>query len=162
MLVGADSVQITAINGVTLAEPKYAESSRVYTKVQVGLTLAGYGDVTVTLDYFSQVEGLCSLSINVLKNETLTVTEAVGGYKLTARRFGHGVGMSQRGAQQMANEGFAYDQILEFYYPGLTRTRYTMTRTLLSSIDGTPSAPETRSSSGRRSCMTGSCWSIKE
>lgn len=71
------------------------------------------------------------------------MTEAVGGYKLTARRFGHGVGMSQRGAQQMANEGFAYDQILEFYYPGLTRTRYTMTRTLLSSIDGTPSAPET-------------------
>ena len=143
MLVGADSVQITAINGVTLAEPKYAEPSHVYTKVQVGLTLAGYGDATVTLDYFSQVEGLCSLSINVLKNETLTVTEAVGGYKLTARRFGHGVGMSQRGAQQMANEGFAYDQILEFYYPGLTRTRYTMTRTLLSSIDGTPSAPET-------------------
>lgn len=47
------------------------------------------------------------------------MTEAVGGYKLTARRFGHGVGMSQRGAQQMANEGFAYDQILEFYYPGL-------------------------------------------
>ena len=143
MLVGADSVQITAINGVTLAEPKYPEPSRVYKKVLVNLTLSGYGDVTVTLDYFSQVEGLCSLSINVLKNETLTVTEAVGGYKLTARRFGHGVGMSQRGAQQMANEGFTYDQILEFYYPGLTRTRYTMTRTLLSSIDGTPSAPET-------------------
>ena len=51
--------------------------------------------------------------------------------------------MSQRGAQQMANEGFAYDQILEFYYPGLTRTRYTMTRTLLDSMDGTPSAPST-------------------
>ena len=143
MLVGVDSVQITAINGVTLAEPKYAEPSRVYKKVLVNLTLSGYGDVTVTLDYFSQVEGLCSMSINVLKNETLTVTEAVGGYKLTARRFGHGVGMSQRGAQQMANEGFTYDQILEFYYPGLTRTRYTMTRTLLSSIDGTPAAPET-------------------
>ena len=142
-LVGADSVQITAINSVTLAEPKYAEPSRVYKKVLVNLTLAGYGDATVTLDYFGQVEGLCSLSINVLKNETLTVTEAVGGYKLTARRFGHGVGMSQRGAQQMANEGFTYDQILEFYYPGLTRTRYTMTRTLLDSIDGTPSAPET-------------------
>ena len=142
-LVGADSVQITAINGVTLAEPKYAEPSRVYKKVLVNLTLAGYGDATVTLDYFGQVEGLCSLSINVLKNETLTVTETVGGYKLTARRFGHGVGMSQRGAQQMANEGFSYDQILEFYYPGLTRTRYTMTRTLLDSIDGTPSAPET-------------------
>ena len=143
MLVGAGSVEIASINGVTLAEPKYGEPSRVYKKVLVNLTLSGYGDVSVALDYFSQVEGLCSMSINVLKNETLTVTEAVGGYKLTARRFGHGVGMSQRGAQQMANEGFAYDQILEFYYPGLTRTRYTMTRTLLSSIDGTPSAPET-------------------
>ena len=143
MLVGAGSVEIASINGVTLAEPKYGEPSRVYKKVLVNLTLSGYGDVSVALDYFSQVEGLCSMSINVLKNETLTVTEAVGGYKLTARRFGHGVGMSQRGAQQMANEGFSYDQILEFYYPGLTRTRYTMTRTLLSSMDGTPAAPST-------------------
>lgn len=82
------------------------------------------------------------MSINVLKNETLTVTETVGGYKLTARRFGHGVGMSQRGAQQMANEGISYDQILEFYYPGLTRTRYTMTRTLLAAIDGTTQTPD--------------------
>ena len=143
MLVGAGNVEIASINGVTLAEPKYGEPSRVYKKVLVNLTLSGYGDVSVALDYFSQVEGLCSMSINVLKNETLTVTEAVGGYKLTARRFGHGVGMSQRGAQQMANEGFSYDQILEFYYPGLTRTRYTMTRTLLSSMDGTPAAPST-------------------
>ena len=134
MLVGAGNVEIASINGVTLAEPKYGEPSRVYKKVLVNLTLSGYGDVSVALDYFSQVEGLCSMSINVLKNETLTVTEAVGGYKLTARRFGHGVGMSQRGAQQMANEGFSYDQILEFYYPGLTRTRYTMTRTLLDSM----------------------------
>ena len=143
MLVGAGNVEIASINGVTLAEPKYGEPSRVYKKVLVNLTLSGYGDVSVALDYFSQVEGLCSMSINVLKNETLTVTEAVGGYKLTARRFGHGVGMSQRGAQQMANEGFSYDQILEFYYPGLTRTRYTMTRTLLDSMDGTPAAPST-------------------
>ena len=46
--------------------------------VLVNLTLSGYGDVSVALDYFSQVEGLCSMSINVLKNETLTVTEAIG------------------------------------------------------------------------------------
>ena len=141
-VVGASSVQIRSINFVSPDEPKYALPSRVYKKVLVGMTLEGYGDVTVSLDYFSQVEGLCSMSINVLKNETLTVTETVGGYKLTARRFGHGVGMSQRGAQQMANEGISYDQILEFYYPGLTRTRYTMTRTLLAAIDGTTQTPD--------------------
>ena len=141
-VVGAPSVQIRSINFVSPDEPKYVPPSRVYKKVLVGMTLEGYGDVTVSLDYFSQVEGLCSMSINVLKNETLTVTETVGGYKLTARRFGHGVGMSQRGAQQMANEGISYDQILEFYYPGLTRTRYTMTRTLLAAIDGTTQTPD--------------------
>ena len=64
----------------------------------------------------------------------------MGGYRLTARRYGHGVGMSQRGAQQMASEGLTYDQILQFYYPGLVRTRYTMTRTILPSIDGTGNA----------------------
>ena len=139
-LVGASTVKIAAITGVRVHTPKYGEPSRVYKKVDVDLTLAGYGDVTVTLDYFDQVEGLCGLSINVLKNETLSVTQTASGFKLTARRYGHGVGMSQRGAQQMAREGMTYDQILEFYYPGLVRTRYTMTRTILPSIDGTGNA----------------------
>jgi len=35
-------------------------------------------------------------------------------------RYGHGVGMSQRGAQQMANEGKSYADILRFYYNGIT------------------------------------------
>ena len=136
-LVGAGSVSISSINSVRVHTPKYDAPSRVYSKVDVNMTLSGYGNVTVTLDYFNQIESLCALSINTLKNETLSVTETVGGFKLTARRFGHGVGMSQRGAQQMASEGLPYDQILEFYYPGLVRTKYTMTRTILPSIDGT-------------------------
>ena len=117
-VVGAPSVQIRSINFVAPDEPKYAPPSRVYKKVLVGMTLEGYGDVTISLDYFSQVEGLCSMSINVLKNETLTVTETVGGYKLTARRFGHGVGMSQNGAEGMARAGKNYREILEFFYRG--------------------------------------------
>ena len=135
--LGVNSVQITGITHVAPHTPKYDSPSRVYKKVDVGLQVSGYGSVTVTLDYFGQIESLCGMSINVLKNETLAVTETVGGYKLIARRFGHGVGMSQRGAQQMAKEGLRYDEILEFYYPGLVRTRYTMTRTILPSIDGT-------------------------
>ena len=136
-LVGAGSVSISSINSVRVHTPKYDAPSKVFSKVDVNMTLSGYGNVTVTLDYFNQIESLCALSINTLKNETLSVTETVGGFKLTARRFGHGVGMSQRGAQQMASEGLTYDQILEFYYPGLVRTKYTMTRTILPSIDGT-------------------------
>ena len=152
--VGASSVKITGITHVQVHSPKYDAPSRVYKKVDVGLTLQGYGSVTVTLDYFDQIESLCAMSINVLKNETLAVAETVGGYKLTARRYGHGVGMSQRGAQQMAKEGLSYDQILDFYYPGIVRTRYTMTRTILPSIDGTGGSVDEPVSDARSAIVT--------
>ncbi len=40
--------------------------------------------------------------------------------KFEGMGFGHGVGLSQWGAQGMALKGFRYDQILNFYYPGTT------------------------------------------
>lgn len=33
------------------------------------------------------------------------------------RKTGHGVGMSQEGAKEMARQGFSYLEILSFYYP---------------------------------------------
>jgi peptidoglycan hydrolase-like amidase len=45
--------------------------------------------------------------------------EAEGGYYITNARYGHGVGMSQRGAQTMAGVyGMSYMDILGFYYEG--------------------------------------------
>ena len=32
--------------------------------------------------------------------------------------FGHGIGMSQYGAQNMALKGYSHNQILAFFYPG--------------------------------------------
>lgn len=49
-----------------------------------------------------------------------TITPVSGGYNVTRARYGHGVGLSQRGAQQMANSGWNYEKILKFYYPGAT------------------------------------------
>lgn len=137
--LGLDSVTISGITGVRATSPKYGSESHVFRTVEVDLTIKGSGSVTVALDYFGQVEGICAMSINSMQNETLTVTQTVGGYKLTARRFGHGIGMSQRGAQQMASDGMKYEQILGFYYPGLSETSFTFERTLLSSLDGTGS-----------------------
>lgn len=34
------------------------------------------------------------------------------------KKTGHGVGMSQRGAKKMAELGFSYQEILQFYFPG--------------------------------------------
>ena len=36
----------------------------------------------------------------------------------SGKKTGHGVGMSQLGAIEMARMGFSYKEILSFYYPG--------------------------------------------
>ena len=51
----------------------------------------------------------------------------VVSWRIEGRRFGHGVGMSQRGAQIMAGKYRApFTDILLFYYPGMELTRYTI------------------------------------
>lgn len=40
------------------------------------------------------------------------------GIKFVGNGFGHGVGMCQWGAKTMAEQGYSYKEILEFYYPG--------------------------------------------
>jgi stage II sporulation protein D len=51
-----------------------------------------------------------------------------GGGRITeltakGRGYGHGVGMCQHGAMEMAREGYNYTQILDHYYPGTTLAR---------------------------------------
>jgi len=41
-------------------------------------------------------------------------------YSFDGRGWGHGIGMSQYGAKEMAEEGFTYDEILKHYYTGVT------------------------------------------
>lgn len=61
------------------------------------------------------------------------------GYRLEARRYGHGVGMSQRGAQTMAGQhGLTYMDILQFYYPKMDLVRYTIPEMELISLDELP------------------------
>lgn len=52
--------------------------------------------------------------------ETMTEDDEVTGYKITGGGFGHGVGMSQNGAKNMANAGMNCEEILTFFYPGIT------------------------------------------
>ncbi len=80
----------------------------------------------VTLDIFDDIKEGLSLGLNGADCE-LTSVERVDGvdggdaFRLVMRRFGHGVGMSQRGAQQMAAaHGMDYLEILKFYYPGVS------------------------------------------
>ena len=45
------------------------------------------------------------------------------GITITGTGWGHGVGMSQYGAKAMAEQGYSYEDILYFYYTGITLDR---------------------------------------
>lgn len=113
LLTGQEEEEISLFAAPPTAAP--AEKQPSYSAMQ---TLPV--PVTVALDLFPGVENALDLSINGGSNEIMTIRETDSAFILESRRYGHGVGMSQRGAQQMAGAyGWTYEQILRFYYPGM-------------------------------------------
>ena len=143
-----ENITIIDISYVAPHTPMYAVPSRVFTQLRFKLRAmacavtpdAGGGlalsaqrvlsdELTVDLPIFGSegVEQALGLSINRLDNELITVSDAGDRFIIEARRFGHGLGMSQRGAEYMAGTyGWTYEEILAFYYPGMefTMRRY--------------------------------------
>lgn len=133
---GASDVTLVSTSKVTAHTPKYASPSRCYTMADVTLKVitnksASPAELTVTIN----LNDLCYSSSNPQgiwnKKYSLKMMGAEEGSKsdndksydgffLTNRRWGHGIGLSQRGAQQRASEGQSYTEILAFYYPGTT------------------------------------------
>ena len=141
---GVDTVEpvIQSVRSVKLASPKYA-GSKVMTEAEFILRCSssavipaedeiflddafaveenpGTVDVTVVVPVFPDLEAACDININAgVNNEITEIEETDNGFILSSRRFGHAVGMSQRGAQQMAGEyNRTLEQIWNFYYPG--------------------------------------------
>lgn len=92
----------------------------------------------VTVPVFPTAEKLLAMNISTnYENELWTLVETDTAYRLEVRRFGHGVGMSQRGAEWMASRYQKnWEEILAFYYPGMTLMRYDFAEAAL------PAAPE--------------------
>lgn len=59
-----------------------------------------------------------------LRSTDFTITEENNDIIFTTKGYGHGVGMSQYGANAMAKEGSNYKDILEYYYQGVTIEEY--------------------------------------
>ena len=165
-----EAFRVDEIRQVKLTAPRYAEPSRLMTRMEITLRVSGRiyvipetpdpltyeedeestgtlastetpvpadthaptgtpapqlgnfleaGTFTVTLPLFPAAVRALGLSIYGADNEIITVTEEADAFRLTSGRYGHGVGMSQRGAQWMASQyGKNFQEILAFYYPG--------------------------------------------
>lgn len=58
-----------------------------------------------------------------LRSADFDISISDNNANITTRGYGHGVGMSQYGANGMANAGYSYKDILSYYYPGTTLTK---------------------------------------
>ncbi len=131
--LGADAV-IQSIDGILPHTPKYPAPSRLYTRMDFDVTAIVGGietKATLSCSIFDDLETPLSLSLNSGANELWSVAKADGGFRISVGRRGHGIGMSQRGAQQMGRMGYTYDQVLGFYFDGCERVQYTFTHTIL-------------------------------
>lgn len=133
-------VSLLATVAVTPKTPSHAQPSRSYTEADVTL-MVGYGkegqqktgQLTVTLALeelnfgsFTNTLGRIGARKTRLRMRGAergvyrSGSEAYAGWYLTERRYGHGVGLSQRGAQERARAGQPYTDILSFYYRDTT------------------------------------------
>lgn len=125
----ASSVQLHAITGIQAVNPRFADPSLLYQTLCFNVRTTATdmygrtqtGEATVEIPVYGGLESWCNLSLNAQNNETVWVQENSATFTITLRRQGHGVGLSQRGAQVMARDhGMRCPQILEYYYPGTT------------------------------------------
>ncbi len=129
------NVTLVKLTSVTPHTPMYGSPSRLYTKMDFGLNVKVNGSsatVTVTCDIFGELESTLSMSIQSSKNELWSVKTASDSFILQARRYGHGIGMSQRGAMYMSKLGYSYGEILGFYFDGCKLVRCSFTNSVVS------------------------------
>ena len=60
-----------------------------------------------------------------LRSTSFTVSAGAEGVTFSVTGYGHGVGMSQYGANALAQEGKSYEEILKWYYTGVEVEQYT-------------------------------------
>ncbi|OQA72479.1 MAG: Amidase enhancer precursor [Firmicutes bacterium ADurb.Bin248] len=117
----------------------YEAPSRCYLFADVTLAVkkpdGGAGQLTVTLALKDFAIGASKYTLGAIGASTYSMRmrgaeraereiggQTYAGWNLTVRRYGHGVGLSQRGAQQRARAGQGFEEILAFYYPGAALT----------------------------------------
>ena len=131
----ATPLETPAPGTVAPATPTPAPTPSPTPKPSYGPFEPAAGEITLDIPIFPNAEKALSLGINSSDNEMITVKEENDSFVIQSRRFGHGVGLSQRGAEWMAGKyGKTFTDILSFYYPGMTLMRYAETELSLPTV----------------------------
>jgi len=91
------------------------ENNSVYKRIQNKNEKARVCISAVTLETLSK-------AVSLLEEKQPTASNSAG-ITITGSGYGHGVGMSQYGAKAMAEMGYTFMDILNFYFTGVTLER---------------------------------------
>lgn len=91
-------------------------------------------NIELDLRYFDGANGDDTYKVFNESSLRLFVIKEDGGFSIAQKRYGHGVGMSQRGAQARAADAQTYSQILAFYYDGASLANLTIDKPALTII----------------------------
>ena len=117
--VYTDSVDFTKLEFFSQLELSYTESLKIEVLEQ---TKTGrVKKIRINGKEFTGKEVCGKLK---LRSTCFTIREENGMVKIDTKGFGHGVGMSQYGAQGMALEGYKYQDILKYYYQGVSIDKF--------------------------------------
>ena len=118
-----------------LGTPGYDEWTQAFTTAQLSQGLNIKQIKTISPDRTTQFGSVVSLKISgdtvktltgtqvrtalKLRSLRFTITPTPEGFLFTGRGYGHGLGMSQWGAYNLAQQGMTYPNILAHYYSGV-------------------------------------------
>ena len=141
---GVQAQGLNMIRSVELSDPKGRGEQRSMTTMTIVVDGIFAGEVEQNITLRFNVSEL--LLYRVCTNSNLRsywgeYSSDGSAYTIYHVRWGHGVGLSQRGAQQRARQGENYRSILAFYYPGATLANYSITIPAAPAKPGEPDPP---------------------
>ena len=105
------TVNLTVLAYRQAAEEEESETGEALVQEEVTV------EFDIDLHEFDDQNGLYT-AFSDTSLRLFVVEETETSINIYQRRYGHGIGMSQRSAQERAKAGQTYEEILEFYYPG--------------------------------------------
>ena len=104
-------VRLLSKNDVKISSDKLKSEIEIISRTESGTVLSiKLGDKTLKGTKIREIFNLRSANFDI------SITD--DKVEFTVRGYGHGVGMSQYGANEMAKQGSSYDEILKWYYKG--------------------------------------------
>ncbi len=90
---------------------------KVISELNIRYVLAD-GKTKVLRQSGDEADAVSSIPSAYMVIDTIEEEDKVTGYQITGGGFGHGVGMSQNAAKNMAQKGMTCGEIIQFFYPG--------------------------------------------